>query len=305
MNYRDILHKLCCPLCKSSSRSEADLHEEGRERLSCRNGHSFLIRDGIPDLRLHGDTEVGASNYSKIHSDFEFDRAEENVKMWAERLDMSSSLLDGKEVLIAGVGMGTELFSMDLFKPEVIVGIDYSDNVSRFPGLDIRNRERVVFLQADILNLPFKSQVFDVVFNSGVMQVLRSPELGFRQMHDVTKKGGILSIGSIYDQNLMNRIITAARWMYMFHEMEYGEAKEKLLAIGRLRRRLFKFKLARLAPLFMRDIVLPLDRMNQVMDYYYPEYRHIISDKEIRAWFADVGIDDVHKGLRQYTATRC
>ncbi|MEW5728887.1 MAG: hypothetical protein AB1918_13755 [Pseudomonadota bacterium] len=37
---------------------------------------------------------------------------------------------------------------------------------------------------------------------------------------------------------------------------------------------------------------------------YYPECRHLLSDEEIRAWFRDVGITEVHRGRRQFIGIR-
>lgn len=301
MSLSDVSKLLCCPVCKSSAGEQVDVTRDG-ERLACSHGHTFPITRGIPDLRLRQKAGVSAHNYAQIHSDFTFDM--DAASVWVDRLDVSAELVNGNGILVAGLGMGTELLCVDAFQPGFVVGLGYDDNIFRFLDLETRNKERIVYIQGDVLNLPFREGAFDVVLNSGVMQHLRSPELGFRQIHHVTKWGGTISIGSLYDQGLKNRNITIARLRHEFHKMDYEEAKEKLLRMARVTNRLARFRLARIARLLWGDVLIPVQKLPQVWDYYYPEYRHIISQEEVLAWFSDVGIDDVHVGQRQYVGKK-
>jgi ubiquinone/menaquinone biosynthesis C-methylase UbiE/uncharacterized protein YbaR (Trm112 family) len=192
MNYNDILNILCCPACKSSICKEVDLGLSG-SKLVCNNMHYYPINYSILDLRLNPNTEFAAKNYAEIHREFKFDIDRKRTDIWIKKNDLNASMINGKSVLVAGVGTGTELLCVDTFEPRMVVGIDYSDNIHRFPKLDVRNKANILYIQADIHNLPFKSNSFDFVYNDGVMQHLRSPELGFRQLYNVTR-GGVSSV---------------------------------------------------------------------------------------------------------------
>jgi len=302
MNYNDILNILCCPACKSSIYEEVDLNLSDN-KLVCNNMHYYPIKCGIPDLRLNPETEFAAKNYAEIHREFEFDTDRKHTDIWIKKNGLNASIINGKSVFVAGVGMGHELQCVDTFEPRMVVGIDYSDNIHRFPKLDVRNKGNTIYIQADIHNLPFKSNSFDFVFNGGVMQQLRSPELGFRQLYNVTRGGGIISIGSIYDQSWGNRIISIARWRHMFHKMQYDDAKKKIMRYGRISKLFGKFKLGIIPRSFIGEIRV-VDSLGQMMDFYYPEYRHVIDPNEIIQWFNDVGIKEVQKGERQFVGRK-
>ena len=301
-----ILDLICCPECQSIYNEEYPLALQDNY-YSCENNHVFQIKNGVPDLRAGDNKEAfSANNYSKIHDTFQIKKDLRGI----EKLDLNGDLINGKIVLLAGTGMGTELFCIDAFNPKLIVAIDYGDNIRRFMNLKFKNTNKIIFLQADILNLPFKSDKFDFVFNSGVMQHIRSPELGFRQLHRGTIKNGIISIGSIYDQSLKNRLITITRWRKMYHKKDYNVVYNGIARRVKLRRFFLKFRLGlfdRLLTQLSGKMVIPFgldrskeDSINQAMDFYYPEYRHIIDEDEILCWFREVGIENVRKGLRQY-----
>ena len=239
------------------------------------------------------------SNYTKIHQDT-LPPNKEDASIWMDKLALTNDMINDKAILLAGAGMGTELNCLIRLNPKSIDAIDLSDNIYRlkehFP------QSCITFRQADIHELPYKSDLFDVVFNSGVMQQLRSPEIGFRELYRVTKVGGVISIGSIYLSNSKNRAINIARLKYQFHMQGYDEVEKYMKRAIRRRNALQALGLARL-DLWLTGLVIPGNRsiqLLQCMDYYYAEYRHLFSDKEIVDWFHVVGIENVKRKNRQH-----
>ncbi|MEO8886368.1 MAG: class I SAM-dependent methyltransferase [Mucilaginibacter sp.] len=100
--------------------------------------------------------------------------------------------LNGRYVLEAGCGAGrfTEVL---LNKGAVLVSSDISTavevNLENFPLSDRR-----LVIQADINDMPFKNETFDVVIGIGVIQHTPNPEQTIRDLFDLVKKGGTLII---------------------------------------------------------------------------------------------------------------
>lgn len=279
--------------------------------LTSADGDSYPIIDGIPDLRLSArNSKVGANSYADIHGNFSpREVSAEEVDRQVALLDVTPELVAGKIVLLGGTGMGLQLPVLLRHGPKLVVSLDYSDH--------IRNVARqyadcpVVFVQGDLMNLPFRSGSFDLCFNAGVMQQVRSPELAFRQLHRVTRRGGAISIGALYDYSLKHRLVNAHRYVMQFSKMSYADARARLEKIVRNRRFFEKLGLYRLHYWMSGRFVVPFTakhtfdfQMDQTMDWYYPEYRHLLSDDEIRSWFRDVGIAEVQRGRRQFIGIR-
>jgi 2-polyprenyl-3-methyl-5-hydroxy-6-metoxy-1,4-benzoquinol methylase len=100
--------------------------------------------------------------------------------------------LSGKMVLEAGCGAGR--FTEVLLKKQAsVVSIDLSHavdaNKNNFPINDAH-----IIAQADITQLPFRKEQFDIVVCLGVIQHTVNPEITIKGLYDQVKKGGYLAI---------------------------------------------------------------------------------------------------------------
>lgn len=100
---------------------------------------------------------------------------------------------------ILDVGYGPGSITVDLAKlvPQGhITGIEYTS--APLPGALALAAERgvtnVSFQEGDIHRLPFADAVFDVVHAHQVLQHIRDPVLGLREMRRVCKAGGIIAV---------------------------------------------------------------------------------------------------------------
>lgn len=103
-----------------------------------------------------------------------------------------SQSLNGKVVLEAGCGAGrfTEVL---LKKDATLVSSDLSSavevNIENFPVSD-----KHIVIQADINNMPYADESFDLVLCMGVIQHTPSPEETIKNLYALVKKGGTLII---------------------------------------------------------------------------------------------------------------
>ena len=103
-------------------------------------------------------------------------------------------LSEGKSVLDCGCGPGPITLSFaEIVAPGRVVGIDIEpamiDQANRLAaGSGLENLE---FRVADIYDLPYEDGEFDVVFSSAVTEHLSDPVRALREVHRVTKPGGV------------------------------------------------------------------------------------------------------------------
>ena len=99
--------------------------------------------------------------------------------------------LDGEVILEAGCGAGA--FTCHLAKTGAdLISFDYSAAVD--VAAEHNGNGRVVFAQADILDMPFVDGVFDRVFCHGVLQHTPDPEQAFKELSKRVRPGGLLSV---------------------------------------------------------------------------------------------------------------
>jgi SAM-dependent methyltransferase len=159
------------------------------------SGHKYPIVNGIPRF-------VGSGNYSddfgfqwnsfsrtQLDSHVGIDLSERRVERC---LRGELSRLHGKNVLEAGSGAGR--FTEILLKYGALVhSFDYSSAVEA----NARNNgtsDRLTLAQADIRQIPFPRNSFDLVICFGVLQHTPSTEGSIGHLWEMVKPGGALAI---------------------------------------------------------------------------------------------------------------
>jgi ubiquinone/menaquinone biosynthesis C-methylase UbiE len=133
--------------------------------------------------------------------------------------------LEGEQVLEAGCGAGR--FTRILAETGAsVVAIDYSSAVD--VSAEVNGPfENVLFLQADILEMPFRDGCFDRVFCHGVLQHTADPSRAFGALHRVLKPGGFISI----DVYLQDGKIRPWKSKYLWRPLTTRMRPERLLRL--------------------------------------------------------------------------
>jgi 2-polyprenyl-3-methyl-5-hydroxy-6-metoxy-1,4-benzoquinol methylase len=166
------------------------------DSLECPEGDHFPFRNGIPRFvpkSTYADA-FGAQwiKYRRTQLD-----SYTGLPITRERIRRCTGealwkFLQGKQVLECGCGAGrfTEIL---LEKGARVTSIDLSEavdaNQENFPQ---NQKHRIA--QADIWQLPFASQQFDIVFCLGVLQYTPNPETTLASLYAQVKPGGTLIV---------------------------------------------------------------------------------------------------------------
>jgi len=101
-------------------------------------------------------------------------------------------LFPGARVLDAGCGasMSALLLFKAYFNTVRYLGVDISPAVDVAKKAFEKKRFRGEFIQADLMDLPFKKPVFDLIFSEGVLHHTNSTEKAFKYLSGFLVKGG-------------------------------------------------------------------------------------------------------------------
>ena len=169
--------------------SELTEVEEGA--LHCGGcGRGYRISDGIPRLVLEDQDRVASA-----HTDTLFDPSRPE---WEEAfLDFAGALtpadFTGRLALDVGCGFGRGAFFAARYGAEV-VAMDIDPEVVATARHNTRDNPRIHVVQADLMAMPFPSEVFDLVYAFGVLHHLADPIRGFKLCSERVKVGGRLAV---------------------------------------------------------------------------------------------------------------
>ena len=183
----------------------------------------FLQRYGLSE---HGDVaseETRAKLATRESFGFEWTHFAEMLPEWEKNArfyfePLGPHGLDGKTVFEGGCGKGRHTYHA-LAQGARMVSVDFS----RAVDVAEKNCRAVdgerLFVQADLMALPFAPATFDVAFSLGVLHHLPDPEGGFRKLAALVKPRGRILI-------------------YVYHALEGEPLKQAILRAVNAARRL-------------------------------------------------------------------
>lgn len=259
------LELLACPACEGSLTAV----------WSCKDcGAQYVAADGIPDLRLRGDTrtEVVRRFYEHTpfpnyppHDDLSWLRARAERSEFARLIDRA---IPG-DARVVEIGCGTGQMSLYLARAQrVVISADLTRASLRLGAAAARRfqLERVLFIETDLHRPGLREGSFDVVYASGVLHHTPDPRAAFAHIARLAKPGGMIVLG-LY--NTFARIPMRLR---------------------RLVARLSGYRFIPFDPV-LRDRNNELARRDAWLQdqYRHPEeHRHTLA--EVQGWFAENGI---------------
>jgi len=296
-----LLDLLVCPECRGA------LHLDARERrgddvvsgtLACASGHSFDITNGIPRFvkhQLDADQARTRDSFGDEWTRLYPGHGHSTPEWQAERdifLEYTRSLPSeyrGRLVLDAGCGNGRYAKLANDWGARVVC-VDISAAVE-IAQANVGSRPDVAVVQGDLFKLPFRQDLFDIVYSIGVLHHTPDAKGAFRAIQPLVKPGGFFSIfmhgqgnRALYAVNRGLRAWTAKasyRTTWNFCLVLTAIAKV-LLAIPFLGPVLY---------LAGRQVIFFSPDQHNNYDHYSAGFTSFHRKEEIRGWYA--GWDDV------------
>lgn len=210
----DLLQWICCPACKHDLTLEVsvgDVATVTEGALQCAPcGRRYPIVRGVPRFVAH-DGYVGSFSYEwNKWSRVQFDPANgrtESEDTFTEKTGFTPGDLEGRLVLDVGCGAGRFLEIASRWGGRAI-GVDFSFAVEASQA-NLGHRPNVDVIQADVFHLPFKDDVFDVIFSIGVLHHTRDTREAFLSLPRHLKNGGEIAV-----------------WLYYYTDQLYNRASD-------------------------------------------------------------------------------
>jgi len=124
--------------------------------------------------------------YEKLWDDFDNDfveQATKDLEMRFIRNRLSFTMLTNKLVLDMGCGSGRNSVALKRLGAREVIGIDLNDTERfKYPN--------VVYKKGNVLEMPYKDNMFDFVFCNGVLLHTTDPNKGIKEIYRVLKPGG-------------------------------------------------------------------------------------------------------------------
>ncbi|HWF84237.1 MAG TPA: methyltransferase domain-containing protein [Vicinamibacterales bacterium] len=191
---QDFRELLACPACAGPLAAD----------WTCRAcGACFDAPDGIPDLRLPGDTRTEAVRRFYAQAPFPGYPPRDSLPALRARAERSvfARLIDQAipgDARIVEIGCGTGQMCLYLVRADrVVIGADLTRASLQLGAAAARRfgLDRVQFVETDLLRPGLKPGAFDVVYSSGVVHHTPSPRAAFARLAQLARPGGIIVLG--------------------------------------------------------------------------------------------------------------
>lgn len=334
---RSLLDILVDPISKTPL--QVEVHKYGAVDnivegvLNSIQGRSYPITNGIPRFVLTQDSDQRQTAKSfafQWQQRYAYDSPQVNQtrQQWMiERYgfknlhNMQDFFSRRRRILDAGCGSGVSTSWMNqawLGKGKAEwVGIDISTAIDvaleRLGFIENTN-----FIQADILQLPFKCQIFDTIIAEGVLHHTPSTELALKSLVSVLeprgeimfyvyrKKGPIREFTDDYIRNIVSSLDPDEAWAILRSLTKLGQALTELrkeievpedipyLNIKAGRYDVQRFIYWHFAKLFWNERFSFEENNLENFDWYYPRYAHRHTREEILGWCRMTGLSVTH-----------
>ena len=297
--------------------------------LQSDDARSFPIRHGIPRLLSERDEKQGQTESSfgfKWQQRDTYDSAafhdlliNWNVERYGFQSVEEMKTHFGSQPMILDAGCGSGM-TASLWLDSLIgqwVGSDISEAID-VAQERLGNVKGTHFVQADILNMPFLTETFDMVIAEGVLHHTPSTEKALKSLAPLLKRGGEY-VFYVYRKKGPVREFTDDHIREAISGLAPDEAWDTLRPLTKLAKALtdlhaevevpedipfLGIKAGRcdvqrllywnFAKLYWND-ELTFEENNHVnFDWYHPAYAHRQDEEEVREWMDEAGLTPIH-----------
>jgi SAM-dependent methyltransferase len=311
---------LCCPVTKQSLQlKEAKYGDDGSilegKLITPDEKNVYPIIKGIPRFV---NSELYSSSFSyewKKWSKVQYES--ENKSYSSEGLTtevferstlFSDSDLKGKLVTEFGCG-GGRYMDIALQRGATVVGIDLSLAVE--PAYEnLKKYKNYLVVQGDILNPPFKENVFDLAYCIGVLHHTPDPGKGLKEMFKTLKPGGT-GVCLVYVDDGWYAQKSVLYYRTFFNKTKFLFGNSLALAYSHFSARVLYYIIPPIAkiPLFGKRLNEILERnffvinhastvkwrVLDTFDGITPTYASTHSEEEVRSWFEKIGCKNIRR----------
>lgn len=307
---KELLNFIQCPDCGKELILENESWENNEIKeglLRCCCGAKYVIDNFIPRF-VKSDKYVSSFSFEwDVHRKTQLDSANVGGKMegvtkrsFQSKINFPLQSLSGKKILDVGCGMGRYAEIASRYGAEV-VAVDLSFAVdAAFQNL--RDRENVHFIQADIFNLPFQENQFDFVYSFGVLHHTPDCEQAFLALPKFVKQEGRLAI-FVYSSYNKGIVYMSEFWRYFTTRIP----KKLLYFFSFISVPLYYlYKIPIIGNIGKMFFVIPMWpdwrwRILDTFDWYSPKFQSKHTHSEVFRWFQNSNFKDIFIGENEIT----
>ena len=302
---------MVCVECRRSSLA-LDVEERSDDEIiegsmRCKCGQKYEIRRGV--LRtVQSDEYVGNFSFEwQLHrkTQLDTDENDRSRRAFCEKLGLAPESFRGKAVLDVGVGTGR--FADVLARAGAsVTGVDLSFAVETAME-NVGFRDGATIVQADLFNLPFAPQSFDLIYSIGVLHHTPDCKRAFESLLPYLRPGGTIAIwvydahvwkpGSLLEtNNKFWRSITTRLPSSLLYALCLGELPwyylRKIPGLEKVLHLLLPGLIYHAMPTF-NDHADVKEHILDVFDWYSPKYQSKHTYPEVFAWFEQAGLGEI------------
>ncbi len=334
---KSLLDILVDPISKMPLQLEVQLQNaDGQISEGNLVGHhgNYAILDGIPRFVLTEDRDQKQTEKSfgfkwQQRDSYDAPQVQEIARHWLVQRygfenisQMRTYFANQQRILDAGCGSGYSALlwmnqewqtsgEAEWFGADISVAIDVAqERLASIPGTH--------FMQADLMQLPFAKETFDIIFSEGVLHHTPSTELALKSLIPLLKEGGemmfyvyrkkgpIREFTDDYIRELVCSLPPQEAWQMLRPLTKLGQALAELnvevevpedipylgIKAGPIDvQRLIYWNVAKL---FWNDAYSFEQNHHVNFDWYHPSYAYRQTEEEVRRWCDEAGLSIVH-----------
>ena len=297
------VHEFACGRCHSV--------EIMSGRLICANEHEYEIFRGVPRMidapagagaRLSRRTSLGDPDAIRSSFDREWSHFDYSDRTWALDVEARRELflaemniraqdLGGAIVLDAGCGNGALSSAISDLGCEVVAS-DVSGSVERaFEHFARKGNDRTYFVRSDLTQHPFKQEVFDFIYSSGVLHHNPDTRTALKSVLRTLKRGGKIYIW-VYHR--IPGIRHAAKQCFRSAIAPLpASLKHAAIRMWLPQAMLRQYVRTAFGLNTAADRLRWRERLVLLLDHYTPRYRWEHTQAEVHGWYREMGLENI------------